>query len=341
MKQISLFFFISIFAINSYSQENLGRGMYALEREDGSVFISWRMLPGDDEDTAFELYRLDDPTQSRGEKQHIRDEGKAYYCIDPTPKKNTTHVYMLRNKITGKMSDRVEIKITGKAKPYLSIPLDGDYDFQKVGIGDLDGDGELEFLIRQPNFNTDPYQQPGYWKKSTTTYKIEAYEQDGTLMWRHDMGWAIEAGIWYAPWVVYDVDQDGKDEVYCKYGEGDPRTEKGTVESGPEYLVKLDGETGEIAAKTDWIPRDAYSSYNYYSRNFLTVAYLDGQNPSLIIQRGTYRLIKMRVLDKDFNTEWEWEATGEYSDYRGQSSHGLISADVDEDGTGNGCRRDR
>ena len=126
-------------------------------------------------------------------------------------------------------------------KGYISIPLAGDYDFQKVGIGDLDGDGVYEYVIKQPNFNTDPYQRPGYWKKSTTTYKIEAYRLDGKMLWRHDMGWSIEAGIWYSPWIVYVVDGDGKAEVYCKAGEGDPRDEKGLVQKGPEYFVRKAG----------------------------------------------------------------------------------------------------
>ncbi|HCO93916.1 MAG TPA: hypothetical protein DIU00_08205, partial [Phycisphaerales bacterium] len=200
-----------------------------------------------------------------------------------------------------KKSGEIEVKPTGRPRPYLSIPLDGNYDFQKVGIADLDGDGAYEYLIKQPNFNTDPYQQPGYWKKSTTTYKLEAYRLDGTMMWRHDMGWSIEAGIWYSPWVVYDVDGDGRAEVYCKAGEGDPRDEKGLVQTGPEYLVKLDGQTGKVKAKMPWLSRDGFSRYNYYCRNFLTVAYLDGKKPSLIMQRGTYRLIKMQALDKEFN----------------------------------------
>src|SRR4030042_2751155 len=78
--------------------------------------------------------------------------------------------------------------VCGKSTPvprvneqgYISIRLGGDYDFQKVGIGDVDGDGVYEYIIKQPNFTTDPYQQPGYWKKSTTKEKIEAYRLDGT-----------------------------------------------------------------------------------------------------------------------------------------------------------------
>jgi rhamnogalacturonan endolyase len=261
--------------------------------------------------------------------------------VDKNPEKDTgkkNHGYELYKYSPGKrpmeseVLRKVTITLNGKSKPYISIPLKGDYDFQKVGIGDLDGDGTYEFVIKQPNFNTDPYQKPGYWKRSPTTYKLEAYRLDGTMMWRYDMGWAIEAGIWYSPWIVYDVDGDGKAEVYCKAGVGDPREEAGHVESGPEYLVKIDGETGKVIAKTDWLSREGFSQYNYYCRNFLTVAYLDGSKPSLIMQRGTYNLIKIQALDKDFKRIWYWESPQEEAKYRSQSAHGLITADVDGDG---------
>ncbi len=319
--------------------EKLGRGLVALEREDGSVFLSWRLLETDPEDIAFEIRRrglelaLDRATDlTRGQPYQPTN------FVDKTAEKDKVYLYDLRKYSRKRMLEpsallgRVTILLTGRAKPYVSIALKGDYDFQKVGIGDLDGDGVYEYVIKQPNFNTDPYQRPGYWKRSTTTYKLEAYRLDGTMMWRYDMGWSIEAGIWYSPWIVYDVDGDGKAEVYCKAGVGDPREEAGHVKSGPEYLVKIDGQTGEVVAKTDWLSRDGFPSYNYYCRNFLTVAYLDGKKPSLIMQRGTYNVIKIQALDKDFNQIWYWEASQEKAKYRGQGSHGLITADVDGDG---------
>jgi hypothetical protein len=88
-----------------------------------------------------------------------------------------------------------------------------------------------------------------------------------------------------------------------------------------------------VVAKTAWLSRDGFSKYNYYCRNFLVVAYLNGKTPSLIMQRGTYNLIKIQALDKDFNQIWYWEAPQEDKKYRGQGSHGLISADVDRDGS--------
>jgi rhamnogalacturonan endolyase len=323
--------------------ENLDRGLVALEREDGSFFLSWRLLKSDPENMAFQVTRSPLTPSSEGPVT-LLTKGQHYRLtnlVDMSPTNAGTILFSynlyqyIENKKPSRQErlDQVVVGLAaGRPKPYISIRLKGDYDFQKVGIADLDGDGAYEFIIKQPNFNTDPYQHPGYWKRSTTTYKLEAYRLDGTMMWRYDMGWSIEAGIWYSPWIVYDVDGDGKAEVYCKAGVGDPREETGHVKTGPEYLVKIDGQTGQVVAETAWLSRDGFSDYNRYCRNFLTVAYLDGRTPSLIVQRGTYNLIKTQALDKDFNQIWYWEAPQEQRKYRGQGSHGLVTADVDHDG---------
>jgi len=315
--------------------EKLDRGLTALQREDGSVFLSWRLLKEDPPDITFTIARCDPDAASTTKAVLTRQGYRQTHFLDLKPGPQACLYELYAGGPAGlaeKPDATIRFQLSNSPKPYLSIPLGGGYDFQKVGVGDLDGDGSLEYLIKQPDFNTDPYQQPGYWKPSTTTYKIEAYRLDGRMMWRYDMGWSIEAGIWYSPWVVYDVDGDGKAEVYCKAGEGDPRDAKGLVQTGPEYLVKLDGLTGQVVAKVPWLGREGYPDYNYYCRNFLTVAYLDGKAPSLIMQRGTYNLIKTEALDKDLKRIWYWDSTQEKKKYAGQGSHGLMAADVDNDG---------
>lgn len=337
------FIWVIVFFVSSSSamgSEKLDRGLVALECQDGSVFLSWRLLVDDPQDIAFEIRRR--PVESDDSEAKVLTKDNPCRLtnfvdktlVEPRQKSCIYELYKCARDGAG-TSDRLgraAIVMVSPPKPYISIPLKGDYDFQKVGIGDLDGDGSYEFVIKQPDFNTDPYQQPGYWKQSPTTYKLEAYRLDGTMMWRYDMGWSIEAGIWYSPWIVYDVDGDGKAEVYCKAGVGDPRDEKGLVTTGPEFLVKLDGQSGRVVAKTDWLTRDGFSSYNYYCRNFLAAAYLDGKTPSIIMQRGTYELIKTQAMDKDFNRIWYWESTQEEKKYSGQGSHGLTTADIDADG---------
>ncbi|MDP8245583.1 MAG: hypothetical protein P9L94_15980 [Candidatus Hinthialibacter antarcticus] len=324
---------LCVFLNLSFAQESLDRGMVAVQRADGSVFVSWRSLESDGEDQAFKVMKLKSSFMSGGPRMPLKNDGKTTCVVDTDVKTgDEPHYLLFKADAPSKVIGSAGIKVSKNPKPYISIPLQGDYDFQKVGVGDLNGDGSLEFVIKQPNFNTDPYQQPGYWKPSPTTYKIEAYNLNGEMLWRYDMGWSIEAGMWYSPFVVYDLDGDGKAEVYCKAGEGDPRDEKGLVKDGPEYLVKLDGETGKVVKKIDWLTRDGYVDYNRSCRNFLTIAYLDGVKPSLIMQRGTYKLIRTQALDKNLKQEWLWQATEDMPKYRGSGSHGLISADIDNDG---------
>jgi rhamnogalacturonan endolyase len=146
------------------------------------------------------------------------------------------------------------------------------------------------------------------------------------------MGWAIEEGIWYSPVVVYDLDGDGRSEVYCKAGEGDPREPTGHVRSGPEFLVKLDPSSGQVLKRLPWPGREDIGDYNYYSRNMLGVAYLDGRRPHLIVQRGTYTLIKVEAYGPDLNRVWAWDSGQEKEKYASQGMHGMHCVDLDDDG---------
>ena len=323
---------IALFCCGAMAEEKPDRALVAVQRNDGKVLLSWRMLKGDGADAAYEIRRATGDAKD-SVATRITDKpitGSSF--LDTGVKIGQRYTYRLYAAGSDKALSTATVEMFEEARPYVRVKLSGDYDIKRVSVGDLDGDGAYEYVIQQPDFNTDPYQKPGYWKKSTTTYKIEAYRLDGTMLWRYDQGWSIEAGTWYAPWVVYDLDGDGKAEVYAKAGEGDPRDEQGLVTSGPEYLVKLDGLTGKIVAQCDWLSREGFDEYNYYQRNMLGVAYLDGKNPSLIVQRGTYKLIKIAAVDKDLQQQWTWESTGEKEKYNGQGSHGTVAADIDFDG---------
>ena len=74
-------------------------------------------------------------------------------------------------------------------------------------------------------------------------------------------------------------------------------------------------------------------SYDWTSRNFLGIAYLDGkETQSDHTTRHAYGFIKLEAMDKDLQTEWYWESSGKDEKYWGQGGHRMVIADIDEDG---------
>lgn len=336
MKQSILLSILFLFTLdlNAQVNEKIDRGIVALTVSEKAVFVSWRLLKDDPENVAFNVYRKD---IGLGDFVKVNKEPvtNSTNFLDETVTGGHGYNYRVKTVINA-----IEKETPGEAyvftldgnQPWVSIKLKDEIELKRIGIGDLDGDGAYDYVLQHPDFNVDPYHKPGYWKRSPEPYKLDAYTSKGEFLWRHDMGWSIETGTWYSPYMVFDVDKDGKAEVYAKAGEGDPRELDGHVLRGPEYLVKLDPQNGQILKKQDWISKEGYESYNYWSRNFLTVAYLDGINPSLIMQRGTYTVIKTEALDKNLKPIWKWQSLGEYSKYKGQGGHAIMKEDVDFDG---------
>lgn len=315
-------------------REKIDRGVVALTVDARTVYVGWRLLEDDPEDVAFNVYRQD---IGMGDFERVNEtpitESTNYLDMSVSP----GHGYRYRVKTVDQDGEhdcpgQGYVFMLTANQPWFSIKLRDEVKLKRVGIADLDGDGAYDFVVQHPNFNVDPYYRPGYWKRSPEPYKLEAYTSTGKFLWRYNMGWAIETGTWYSPYMVFDVDEDGKAEVYAKAGEGDPREMDGHVIEGPEYLVKLDGQTGRMLDRRDWISREGFESYNRWCRNFLTIAYLDGVHPSLVMQRGTYTVIKTEALDKHLEPIWTWASVGEYSNYKGQGQHAIMTGDIDLDG---------
>jgi rhamnogalacturonan endolyase len=84
-----------------------------------------------------------------------------------------------------------------------------------IQLGELDGDGELEIVIKR-----EPYDgaNQGGWRNGTTL--LEAYKLDGTFLWRIDLGLNIRSGSHYTSYILYDFDGDGLCEIAFRSSEG-------------------------------------------------------------------------------------------------------------------------
>ncbi len=316
--------------------ERLDRGIVAVRTPEG-FFIGWRLLATDPPDIAFHVYR------QHGNQEPVRLTSaplRQATCFLDRDRDACSECRWSVAAVADGRERSCGKPVTAWPKPYRAIRLRGRYTFQKVGLADLDGNGRLDFVIKQPDTNVDPYVR--YWKPSPGTYRLEAYADDGRFLWQVDLGWAIEQGIWYSPYVVYDLDGDGRAEVAVKTGEGDPRDRDGRVQRGPEYLTILDGMSGTPVERIAWPDRRPFyeihgreRGYNYASRNQLGIAYLDGTHPHLIVERGTYGyivVIAYRFDGKRLRTVWRWDNRSLPRNCWGQGAHWMHGADVDEDG---------
>ena len=316
-------------------EEKLNRGMLAMPNKKGQVYLGWRLLKSDAKGTAFNVYR----SVEGGGPVRLNKEPVAATTdfIDEQPAPERRSSYWVRPVQAGKElepSEKALLKADTKNKTYYSsIKFQGDYRPQRIAVADLNGDGTYDFVIKQPSQGIDPAGRPN---RSGLTYKLEAYLSDGTFLWRKDLGLGIEPGIWYSPYVVYDFDGDGKAEVAVKTGPEDVRESDGRVRKGPEWCSLLDGMTGKELARTDWPPRDPrLGDYNRTNRNQMGLAYLDGKTPCLLVKRGTYKLMMVNAYqyhNRKLKRLWHWEGDDETPIIRSQGTHGMHSADIDEDG---------
>ena len=340
--------------------EYLDRGLVAVSTEEG-VFLSWRFLGTDDENTAFNVYRdgkliTDKPVADKTnyvDKEGI--QGSKYYV--------ETVLTDDKGNITQSGAD-ISKEVSPLEQNYFDIPLSKPasltmpdkstctYTPNDASVGDLDGDGQYEIILKWEPSNAQDNSKDGY----TGNVYIDAYKMDGTFLWRIDLGVNIRAGAHYTQFMVYDFDGDGRAELVCKTADGtvdgkgsvigdgaaDYRSAAGRILEGPEYLTLFDGLTGEALDTIDYEPargnvRDWGDDYgNRVDRFLAAVAYLDGKKPSVIMCRGYYTravLAAYDVSDKKLVHRWTFDSNEKGNDkYAGQGNHNLAVADVDWDG---------
>ena len=247
--------------------EQLSRGVVALPSQGGSgMFISWRMLGTDDEATTFDVLR---------NGTVIAADLSANTCL--TDMKGTaTSTYQVVAKVGGTV-----VSTSEAVKPWSNVyttlqldrPSDGtvngttySYTPNDCSVGDVDGDGEYELIVKWDPSNSKDNANTGY----SGNVIIDCYELSGEKLWRIDLGRNIRAGAHYTQFLVYDFDGDGHAEMICKTAPGSvdgkgnyvtaaadesairsannstdySASNGGRILSGPEYLTVFNGQTG-------------------------------------------------------------------------------------------------
>lgn len=337
----------------AHAVENLDRGMIAIRTGETSVYLGWRLLASDPATRVFNVYRSTNGGAPVKLNETPMADGTNF--VDPSAPLNQANAWSIRAVALprggapeeGDVVGRVELPANSPTQSYISIKLhDANTTFQKISFADLNGDGKLDYIIKQPNAGLDP----GTTGFSPDTYKIEAYLNDGTFLWSKDLGWNMNLGIWWTPYIVWDFDGDGKAEVALKTAPFAATREeslsekdgpaRGFVVKGDEYCSILDGMTGKEITKVNWVERGDQRDWgddegNRVNRNQIGLAYLDGKTASLLVARGTYTRMVVdayNLVNGKLVKLWRWDGDKDKPQIRGQGSHTMVVGDVDGDG---------
>ena len=264
-------------ASSSY-MEHLDRGVVALPAQGKGIFVSWRMLGTDSKDVCFDVERDGKVIASHIKATNYTDQdGTAAHTYQIV-------TYQEMPKADGIAPREVSQKVKPWADLYQSMPIsrpkggttpDGrsyTYTPNDCSVGDVDGDGEYEIILKWDPSNSHDNSHNGY----TGDVIFDCYKLSGKKLWRINLGKNIRAGAHYTQFLVYDFDGDGKAEMICKTSVGskdgkgkfvneaatdedirsldnkaDYRNGAGRVQTGPELLTVFNGKTGQ-AMHTIW-----------------------------------------------------------------------------------------
>jgi rhamnogalacturonan endolyase len=203
--------------------EALDRGLVAVSTEQG-VFLSWRLLAGEaGPATQTGLSGPDFVVHRDGEAIATVTDSTNFQDPDGTPESRYT-VAPAWNGIAGEASEPASAWTDGFHDLPLQKPADGvtpvgeayTYEANDVSVGDVDGDGQYEYVVKWYPSNAKDNSQVGY---TGNTY-LDTYELDGTLLNRIDLGVNIRSGAHYTQFLVYDFDGDGRSEIMVKTAPG-------------------------------------------------------------------------------------------------------------------------
>ncbi len=218
------------------------------------------------------------------------------------------------------------------------------YEPNDAEFADLDGDGQLEMIIKRLN----TYDAGNLYPQNSTQFVvIDAYDINwetgaDSLMWRIDCGPnMISLNSTEIDIIAYDWDEDGKAEVvlrgadnmivYDKKGKrlftvGDmsvnsrassyPSAQYAWTHTGAEYLIYMNGETGAKYSVVEYPLKRLESGetsektawgddYGHRStKHFFGAPCFDGRHASLFLARGIYTRTKMIAMDLNSDHTW-------------------------------------
>jgi autotransporter-associated beta strand protein len=348
-------------------QQTLGRGVVAAINGQ-NVTLTWRKLAQDPESATYNLYAR----QGDGEYTRLNATPLALTnyrtTLSALPVGSDVYVTLL-DTLGHESAPSAPFRLRNYDLRNIFVDLDfsrsplamADYTTKYVWPVDLDGDGEMDYVVDRLGVS------------DTTTDKVEAYLRTGEHLWTVDMGPNEFISMGQDDQVVaYDIDCDGRGEVILQTsdgtrfwdterqtwgdyllgqadtdGDGIVDYETQSVRNAPRYMTVVDGLTGRERATVEQTYTAYYNRTNRaslmgdeYNKHVghVGIFYPDGIHPAVVMEYHT------RTTDGAhhyFNGAWSYDfSTGQAGAWRqifneptgGATFHQIRIADPDGDG---------
>lgn len=356
--------------------DQLDRGVVAVKIQSG-VFVSWRIQADEYYNVTYNLYRNGVLiAQNLNISNYVDLNG------------NTSNIYTVAAVKNGVISQQ-SIAVSPWQNQYFEFPVANiqarsgvtvwkqndpssamaNYTINDISLGDVDGDGKIDFIVKRKNQTDQDELFPITNKQMYCQIEVYASSINYGRLWWIDCGPNICYGAdeqWDA--VAFDWNEDGSCEILYRGGantiihHSDGTTETiGNVNenirneilhtsnmtfsnTGEEWLIYINGRNGYTYDVISYpLPRGAASdwgdSYGHRSsKYFMGAPYLDGVNPYIFLGRGIYTKIDACTYRVNKNTNKLYKIGNTWHSYNnvgwyGQGNHNYSIADVDEDGS--------
>ena len=199
-------------------EEKLNRGIVAISIADGRVYLGWRLLQGDPKGVAFNVYRsTEGGSPVRLNAQPLTKTTDFVDEQAPPDQANAWFVKRIVDNQEETATERAELPANPPIQQYGSIRMKDDVRASMVGIADLDGDGVYDFVVKD---SSGRGKDPGRISPNSGAVKYDGYNgRTGEFMWRIDLGWNVDNGVWWTPMIARDLDGDNKAEVCVRTSE--------------------------------------------------------------------------------------------------------------------------
>lgn len=344
-------------------QQPLGRGVVAV-KNGNKAFISWRKLAQEPEDVQYNVYvngaKINTEPLSASHFQTSAGDLPAGSQVTVTlvdkgvesaqSNPHTVGNYDLRNMFMSIRFDASPLKASGFSTDY-------------VWPVDLDGDGEMDYVLNRKSLTTglDNY--------------VEAYSSSGKHLWTVKLGPNELSCAGQDDMILaYDVDCDGKGDVVMQTSDGtqfwEPEKqdfglyvnghttgdtdgdgiidyETQSKRNAPRYMTVVDGLTGREKSSVEQTYNEAYNRGNRsslmgdeYNKHVghMGVFYPDGIHPAVVMEWHTrYSNGSHTYYNSVFSYDFSGGKAGQWNEIfckptGGPAFHQIRIADVDADG---------